>query len=118
MGELDLEPDIHTYTLLMDICLTNRRFDAVLKMAEEIEARNMVFTARTGELLVLTALKMRDIYLVNDFLKMYAKREMMMTERLMEQIEYFLGRYEEKQEDEKFEIEEILESIDDLTAAE
>lgn len=118
LGELDLEPDIHTYTLLMDICLTNRRFDAVLKMAEEIEARNMDFTARTGELLVLTALKMRDIYLVNDFLKMYAKREMMMTERLMEQIEYFLGRYEEKQEDEKFEIEEILESIDDLTAAE
>ena len=40
LGELDLEPDIHTYTLLMDICLTNRRFDAVLKMAEEIEARN------------------------------------------------------------------------------
>ncbi|QDZ20454.1 hypothetical protein HOP50_04g29710 [Chloropicon primus] len=115
--ELGLEPDIHSYTLLMDVCLTNRRFDAVLKMAEEIESKGLQFTARTGELLVLTALKMRDPYLLNDFLKLYQKQGMSMTEKLMEQIEYFLGKYEEKNEDEKYEIEAVLENIEELTTA-
>ena len=87
-SDFGLEPDIHSYTLLMDVCLTTRRFDAVLKLAEEIESKHLAMTARTSELLVLTALKMRDVFLLNEFLN----DGVQMTEKLMEQIEGFLAR--------------------------
>ena len=72
----------------MDICLTTRRFDAVLKLAEEIDSKHLAMTPRTSELLVLTALKMRDVFLLNEFLN----DGVQMTEKLMEQIEGFLAR--------------------------
>jgi pentatricopeptide repeat protein len=112
-AEFGAEPNIYSYTLLMDICLQNRRYDAVFKMLEELEDRGIKMKSKTCEILLIAAMRRRDVYLVNDFLKLYQREGLNMTAYLVSQVEDFLAKYEQKTDEEKHEIDEINETLDD-----
>ena len=111
--EFGAEPNIYSYTLLMDICLQNRRYDAVFKMLEELEDRGIKMKSKTCEILLIAAMRRKDVYLVNDFLKLYQREGLSMTAYSVSQIEDFLDKYDQKTDEEKFEIDEINEILDE-----
>ncbi len=107
LEDLGIAPDTHSYTLLMDICLTNRRYDAVFRLSEELEEKGLKYTSRTIEILVHSAMRVRDIYLIHDFLKIALSQGLLLTENLLQQVDRFLSKYVEKSEEEKYEVEDI-----------
>ena len=111
-GELGIAPNVHSYTLLMDICLTNRRYDAVFKMSEEIENNKLDYTPRSIEILIHAAMRVRDVYLINDFLALSDRHGLPVTENLLKQVNNFIARYRERtDEEEGEELDQIMTMI-------
>jgi hypothetical protein len=82
-------------------------------MLEELEDRGIKMKSKTCEILLIAAMRRRDVYLVNDFLKLYQREGLNMTAYLVSQVEDFLAKYEQKTDEEKHEIDEINETLDD-----